>query len=237
MSTSAAVWRRFTLLFLETPIVGRDALRLLVEIDGDLLVLRVRQPAVPIQHMLAFVLVAIGRGPLYPLGERRIHVTHRVVTARRRHHQIPAQKRERGGAAGFHSRGFTKLGEKRKALHGTNRRCRSQISSPREVGEIHQNPLLRNWRAGVRVRARRSSDVANHVRDPDQDDGTDGRDDDATDQAVGSRNAERPEYPSADKPSDQAEYEIAEQSEACAAEELAGQPARDNSNYDPVKHR
>src|SRR5208282_2675992 len=99
---SAAAWRRFILLFLEARIVSGDALRLLVEIDGDLLVLRVRQPAMPIQHVLAFVLVAIGRGPLYPLGERRIHVTHWVVAARRWQHQIPAHKRECGGVAAVH---------------------------------------------------------------------------------------------------------------------------------------
>jgi len=52
---------------------------------------------------------------------------------------------------------------------------------------------------------RRSSGVANHVGDPDQDDGTDARDDDATDQAVGSRNAECAEEPSADETSDQTE--------------------------------
>jgi hypothetical protein len=57
----------------ESWVVGRYALRLLVELDRDLLVLRVHQPAMLIQHMLPFFPVAIGRRPLYPLSERRIH--------------------------------------------------------------------------------------------------------------------------------------------------------------------
>jgi hypothetical protein len=61
--------RRFRL---EARIVSQDALRLLVESDGSLVVLRVLQPAMAIQHVLAFVLVSIDRGPLRPLGERRI---------------------------------------------------------------------------------------------------------------------------------------------------------------------
>jgi len=85
------------LLWFEARIVRRDALRLLVELDRRLVVLRVRQAAMPIQHLFAFCLVAIGSWPLYPLDERRIHITHRVVTTRRRHHQIPTHKRERTG--------------------------------------------------------------------------------------------------------------------------------------------
>jgi hypothetical protein len=101
--------RQVPLICFESWIVGRYALRLLVELDRDLIVLRVRQPAMPIRHMLAFFLVALGRRPLYPLSERRIHVTHRVVAARRWHHQIPTHKRERCGVAGVHEQSASKL--------------------------------------------------------------------------------------------------------------------------------
>jgi hypothetical protein len=88
------VWPSFILFSFQARIVGRDALCLLVKLDGDLLVLRVCQPAIPIQHMLAFFLVAIDRRPFHPLAERSIHVTHRVAAAGRWHHQIPAYERK-----------------------------------------------------------------------------------------------------------------------------------------------
>jgi hypothetical protein len=86
-----AAWRSFTdSLFLEARIVDRDALRLLIEPHFELPVLGIPQPALRIQHMLALRFVAVGRRTLCPLGEGRIDVTRWVVTARRRHHQVPA---------------------------------------------------------------------------------------------------------------------------------------------------
>jgi hypothetical protein len=51
----------------------------------------------PIQHMLAFILVAIDRRTLRPFGERCIYLTHRIVAASRRRHQVPTDQCERDG--------------------------------------------------------------------------------------------------------------------------------------------
>jgi len=92
-----------SLFSFEPGVVGRDALRLLVDVDPDLPVLRVRPPNVPIQHMLAFILVAIGRRPLWPLGEWVIHVAlgwSRLVGGTI-NYQPRAQARRRGGGSFF----------------------------------------------------------------------------------------------------------------------------------------
>src|SRR5579862_1457108 len=89
----------------------------------------------------------------------------------------------------------------------------------------------------IRSRTRRRSNLANDVRDPDQDNRADGGDDDRADRAVGARNPERAEDPSADQAADQPQQEIADQAVACATHQLTGQPARDNSDYDRTKHR
>src|SRR5271156_384740 len=81
-----------------------------------------------------------------------------------------------------------------------------RVSHESQAGESWE-PLSRITTSGEN-RCRNWSDVANQVRDPDQDDSTDGRDDDPFDPSVGPRNAECTEYPSADETSDQAEYEI-----------------------------
>ena len=115
-----------------------------------------------------------------------------------------------------------------------DRRARSEVAgADSDAGRRIAHPG-----AGVRAGARGVflSGFANHVRDPDEDDGADGGDDDGADHAVGAGDVECAEDPSAEEATDQAEHEVADQSEALAADQLAGEPSRDYSDYDRTKH-
>lgn len=85
--------------FREAWIVGGHALCLLVESNCNLAVLCLREAAVLIKHVFALFFVAICGRPFDLFGKCSVYVAHRIIARCRRHHEVPAEKSERGGVA------------------------------------------------------------------------------------------------------------------------------------------